>query len=135
MSDSTGNPAIVQIFGSTPEALVKYIDYVSEISDAPFLIDSTAADARIAGSSHVTEIGLSERTIYNSINLMTLYFLHIFPLIKSSDNQTMESCKTCCDIRSFLICPATFSLSSVYPSPKLPLNFRLLSPTAFQGIP
>lgn len=69
MADSTGNPAIVQIFGATPEALLKYIDFVSEKTDAPFLIDSTAADARIAGSGYVTEIGLSERTIYNSINM------------------------------------------------------------------
>jgi len=69
MADLTGNPAIVQIFGSTPEALLKYIDFVSETSDSPFLIDSTAAEARIAGSGYVTEIGLSERTIYNSINM------------------------------------------------------------------
>ena len=61
MADLTGNPAIVQIFGSTPEALLKYVDFVSEISDSPFLIDSTAAEARIAGSAYVTEIGLSER--------------------------------------------------------------------------
>jgi tetrahydromethanopterin S-methyltransferase subunit H len=69
MADLTGNPAIVQIFGSTSEALLKYIDFVSEISDSPFLIDSTAAEARIAGAGYVTEIGLSERTIYNSINM------------------------------------------------------------------
>ena len=69
MSDSTGNPAIIQIFGATPEALIKYVDFVSNISDAPFLIDSTASEARIAGSEYVTETGLSERTIYNSINM------------------------------------------------------------------
>lgn len=69
MTDSTGNPNIIQIFGATPEALIKYIDYVSNISDSPFLIDSTSADARIAGAEYVTESGLSERSIYNSINM------------------------------------------------------------------
>lgn len=69
MTDLTGNPNIVQIFGATPEALLKYIDFVTSISDAPFLIDSTSADARIAGAKHVTESGLAERTIYNSINM------------------------------------------------------------------
>lgn len=69
MSDKTGNPDIIQVFGATPEALIKYIDFVSEISDAPFMIDSTSANARIAGAKYVTENGLSERTIYNSINM------------------------------------------------------------------
>ncbi|OED30224.1 tetrahydromethanopterin S-methyltransferase subunit H [Methanosphaera sp. WGK6] len=69
MTDKTGNPNIVQVFGATPEALIKYIDFVSEVSDSPFLIDSTSADARIAGSEYVTEAGLAERTIYNSINM------------------------------------------------------------------
>ena len=69
MTDLTGNPNIVQIFGATPEALLKYIDFETSISDAPFLIDSTSADARIAGAKHVTESGLAERTIYNSINM------------------------------------------------------------------
>lgn len=69
MTDKTGNPNIVQIFGATSEALLKYIDFVTSISDAPFLIDSTSADARIAGSKYVTESGLAERTIYNSINM------------------------------------------------------------------
>ncbi|RAP53086.1 MAG: tetrahydromethanopterin S-methyltransferase subunit H [Methanosphaera sp. rholeuAM270] len=69
MSDNTGNPAIVQIFGATPEAMIKYIDFVSQLTDAPFLIDSTASEARIKGSEYVTETGLAERTIYNSINM------------------------------------------------------------------
>lgn len=89
MSEKTENPAIIQIFGATPEALIKYIDYVSEITDAPFLIDSTAADARIAGAKHVTEIGLSERTIYNSINM-------------SIDNQEIDAL-TNSDITSSII--------------------------------
>ena len=35
MSDKTGNPAIVQIFGATPEALVNYIDFVTEHTNSP----------------------------------------------------------------------------------------------------
>ena len=69
MTDQTGNPNIVQVFGATPEALTKYIDYVADVSNSPFLIDSTSADARIAGAKFVTESGLSERTVYNSINM------------------------------------------------------------------
>ena len=69
MTDKTGNPNIVQIFGATSDAIIKYIDFVTSISESPFLIDSTSAQARIAGSKYVTESGLAERTIYNSINM------------------------------------------------------------------
>ena len=50
ISDVTGNPYIVQVFGQTVEALPKYIEYIGEICDAPFLIDSTSGDARVAGA-------------------------------------------------------------------------------------
>jgi len=69
MTDKTKNPNIIQIFGATGEALVNYIEYISSISDSPFLIDSTSADARTMAAGYVTETGLAERTIYNSINM------------------------------------------------------------------
>ena len=69
ISDITGNPYIVQVFGQTVEALPKYIEYVGEICDAPFLIDSTSGDARVAGAQYADETGLTERAIYNSINM------------------------------------------------------------------
>ena len=69
MMDVTGNPCLVQVFGQTEEALVKYLEFVGDISDAPFLIDSTSGEARMAGAKYATEAGLSERVIYNSINM------------------------------------------------------------------
>ena len=69
ISDVTGNPYIVQVFGQTVEALPKYIEYVGDICDAPFLIDSTSGDARVAGAQYSDETGLTERAIYNSINM------------------------------------------------------------------
>ena len=55
MSDVTGNPHIVHTFGATPEALVKYLEFVGETTDAPFFIDSTSGEARIAGAKYATE--------------------------------------------------------------------------------
>ena len=52
MSDVTGNPCIVQVFGQTEEAIVKYIEYIGDICDKPFLIDSTSGDARVAGAQY-----------------------------------------------------------------------------------
>ena len=34
ISDVTGNPYIVQVFGQTEEAIVKYIEYIGEVCDA-----------------------------------------------------------------------------------------------------
>ena len=39
MSDVTGNPCVVQTFGATAEAMVKYLEFVGDICDKPFLID------------------------------------------------------------------------------------------------
>jgi tetrahydromethanopterin S-methyltransferase subunit H len=69
MSDTTGNPHYVHTFGQTPEAIVKYLEFVGEHSDYPFLIDSTSAEARLAGANYATEVGLADRAIYNSINM------------------------------------------------------------------
>lgn len=69
MSDITGNPAIVHIFAESPKAIVKYLDFVSEISDAPIIIDSNTPDVRLTGLEYSEETGLLDRIIYNSINL------------------------------------------------------------------
>ena len=69
MSEVTGNPCIVQTFGATPEAIVKYLEFVGDVTDAPFMIDSTSADAKVAGANYAHETGLAERAIYNSINM------------------------------------------------------------------
>ena len=65
MSDVTGNPVMLQIFSESPEAMEKEIEFCAEVSDAPFLIDSTVAEAKIAGMKYCDEVGLSDRAIYN----------------------------------------------------------------------
>ena len=69
MSDLTGNPSLVQIFADTSEAMVRYIDFVTDLTDSPFLIDSGDYKARISGLKHSEEIGLLDEAIYNSINV------------------------------------------------------------------
>jgi len=69
MSQLTGNPALVQIFSETELAMKKYIDFVSELTDTPFLIDSTEPIVRVAGLIHAEEVGLLDRAIYNSLNV------------------------------------------------------------------
>lgn len=67
ISSKTGNPGIVDVCSSWPQAFEKFIDFVADTIDGPFCIDGTTADVRIAGVKHVGETGLSKRVIYNSI--------------------------------------------------------------------
>lgn len=69
MSDTTGNPAVMQIFSESEESMIKEIEWCTKVSDVPFLIDSTVAEAKIAGAKYCSEVGLEEKAIYNSINM------------------------------------------------------------------
>ena len=51
------------------EAIVKYLEFVGDNYELPFLIDSTSGDARVAGARYADEVGLTQRAIYNSINM------------------------------------------------------------------
>ncbi|WP_424359296.1 tetrahydromethanopterin S-methyltransferase subunit H [Methanocella sp. MCL-LM] len=68
MSDITGNPIWVQIVANYPEAIAKYITWYADMGKDAFLVDSSAADTRVAGAKKADEIGISDRVIYNSIN-------------------------------------------------------------------
>lgn len=66
-SARTGNPGMIDVVGSFPKALIKYIDFIADATDSPFLIDGATADVRVAAVKHVGEIGLADRAIYNTI--------------------------------------------------------------------
>lgn len=67
LQDKTGNPFILDIVGTNSEALINYIDFVSDVTEAPFLIDGQSAQIRIPAIKHAIDIGLRDRAIYNSI--------------------------------------------------------------------
>jgi len=68
LSDKTGNPALLDVVGMSDEAIVRYIDFVADVTEKPFLIDSAIAEIKLAGIRHADEVGLSDRVIYNSIS-------------------------------------------------------------------
>lgn len=67
-SYKTGNPCMVDVVGKTSKALIKYIDFVADITDTPLLINGLNAEVRLNASKHAISIGLNDRIIYNSIN-------------------------------------------------------------------
>jgi len=66
-SDKTGNPHMLDVVGSTPEAMRKFLDFVSSKTDSPLLLDGVTASIRIAGLNYVKEVGLKNPIIYNSL--------------------------------------------------------------------
>jgi tetrahydromethanopterin S-methyltransferase subunit H len=66
-SDKTGNPCMLDVVGSTGEAIKKFISFVADVTEMPILIDSPSVKVRIAGANYASEIGLEKRVIYNSL--------------------------------------------------------------------
>jgi tetrahydromethanopterin S-methyltransferase subunit H len=66
-SDLTGVPFLYDIVGTTEEAFQKYLDFIGEHSNAPFLMDAMSPRTRMAAAEYIKKVGLQDRTVYNSI--------------------------------------------------------------------
>jgi tetrahydromethanopterin S-methyltransferase subunit H len=69
LGDMTGIPFFIQIIGEFGEAFESYIDWFTGIDNkTAFLMDSSAPAALAHATKYVTEVGVADRAIYNSIN-------------------------------------------------------------------
>jgi len=66
-SEKTGNPHMLDVVASTPEAMKKFLDFMSGVTDAPILLDGIAPNVRIAALDYVKEHGLKNEIVYNSL--------------------------------------------------------------------
>ncbi len=69
MVEKTGHPLVIQAYGRTPVAMEKHLSWLADNFDGPFMFESTNAKARMRAIEYCEEAGLSNRVIYNSINL------------------------------------------------------------------
>jgi tetrahydromethanopterin S-methyltransferase subunit H len=67
LSEKTGVPHFIDIMAMYPEAMKKYIEFVTEHNDRVILIDGANSETRIAGLEFAKELGLQERIIFNAI--------------------------------------------------------------------
>lgn len=67
-SEKTGNPFFLDVVGNTSEALLEYIEFVSDFTESPFLVDGPSEQVRIPAMKYVKQMGLMDRAIYNSID-------------------------------------------------------------------
>ena len=68
MSEKTGVPCMLDIVGDNSESLIRHIDFVSDVTDMPFLVNGPNMSTRIAATEHAVKSGLGDRAIYTSIN-------------------------------------------------------------------
>ncbi len=69
LSDITGVPHFIQIIAEYGEAFESYFSWFDSIDNkTAFLMDSSAPAALAHACKYVTEVGLADRAIYNSIN-------------------------------------------------------------------
>ncbi|MFX0195515.1 MAG: tetrahydromethanopterin S-methyltransferase subunit H [Candidatus Hodarchaeota archaeon] len=66
-SDLTGNPCGLDVVCTSFESAIKYLEFVSDVTDAPILTDIWRPEIRIALLKHIVDVGLSDRIVYNSI--------------------------------------------------------------------
>jgi len=66
-SERTGNPHMLDVVASTPEAMKKFLDFISGVTDAPILFDGISANVRIAALEYVKEHAPKNEIVYNSL--------------------------------------------------------------------
>lgn len=68
LSEETGNPRMVDVVADTSDAMVRYLDFIVDNTETPFLLDSPSAKVRMAGVRFLAKEGGLNRAIYNSID-------------------------------------------------------------------
>lgn len=68
LSQQVGLPCILDVIGSTEKALITYLEFIAEITDAPMLVDSMSPAARMAAMKYFSNSDVMDRLIYNSID-------------------------------------------------------------------
>ena len=71
LSEETGNPAVLHIYAKTAKAFERYLNFVKEVWNGPFIIDSADSVVRSSMAHLVSELGYADQAIYNSISIAT----------------------------------------------------------------
>lgn len=70
-SDKTGNPCMIDLVASGPDAISKELEFVMSVTDAPILIDPVGTETKKAAINYIKESNLAAKVVYNSITVET----------------------------------------------------------------
>lgn len=68
ISDRTGLPAMLDVVCSEPQVAEKYLEFAADATGMPISIDAVSEEAGLRGIECAKELGMVERTIFNSLN-------------------------------------------------------------------
>jgi len=68
MSQRTGLPAMLDIVCTSPDSAEKFLEFASETTEMPLLIDCTSDEAAVKGLEVARDLDIRERVIFNSIS-------------------------------------------------------------------
>jgi tetrahydromethanopterin S-methyltransferase subunit H len=68
ISDRTGLPAMLDVVCSEPQVAEKYLGFAADATGMPISIDAVSEEAGLKGIECAKELGIVERTIFNSLN-------------------------------------------------------------------
>lgn len=71
LSEKTGVPHFLDVMAMYPEAMNRYVSFISDQTSTPFLIDGANLETRIAALATVEQLGLAKRIIFNGITPKT----------------------------------------------------------------
>jgi len=71
LSDRTGLSAMLDVVCTSAEVTEKYLEFAAETTRMPILIDAVSADAAVRGVECAKDLGIIERTVFNSITPKT----------------------------------------------------------------
>ncbi len=114
LSAATGNPRFIDPIGETAEAIIRYIEFLAEHSDAPILVDSPYQEARLEALRYFAGSPIIERLVYNSI----------------AEDYTEDEivCLRQCGVKHAIV--LAFSTSALMPKDRIKLLKDMLLPVA-----
>jgi len=71
LAEESGGPHLLDIMAMYPEAITKYIAFVTEQINTPFLIDGANPETRMTALNVVKELGLQKQVVFNGITPKT----------------------------------------------------------------
>lgn len=71
LAERTGVPHFLDVMANHPKAMEKYVMFVSDHSDVPFLVDGATPETRVASLNFVHELGLQDKVVFNALSPRT----------------------------------------------------------------
>ena len=83
LSERSGVPHLLDVMAMYPEAMSKYIAFLSDHSDAAFLVDGANPETRVSALETVQQLGLEDHAVFNGIA----------PRTSREELEVLRSCK------------------------------------------